>query len=177
MGSGDQEVSRRPSGSLRGIREVSRAGCPRKKTEYDKAISDYAEAIRLNPNNAAIFANRGWAWLQEAEFDKAVADYTEAIRLNPKDSRAYCNRGWVQFQRGRLDKAIADCSEAIRREPKAVLAYQRRNGLPREGRKQEGDRRIFWKPSDSTRNPRWHTGAALLLFWARRDRQGDCGLF
>jgi tetratricopeptide (TPR) repeat protein len=56
----------------------------RVKKEYDKAIADYDEAIRLDPKYAIAFNNRGSAWLIKKEYDKAIADYDEAIRLDPK---------------------------------------------------------------------------------------------
>lgn len=62
-------------------------------TTYDKAIADYTEAIRLNPEFAAAFHNRGETWLNKGEFDKALADLTEAIRLNPNNERSFNNRG------------------------------------------------------------------------------------
>ena len=51
--------------------------------EYDKAIADYTEAIRLEPAQPAAYFNRGNARLEKKEYDKAIADYTEAIRLEP----------------------------------------------------------------------------------------------
>ena len=53
------------------------------KGEYDKAIVDLTEAIRLDPRNAARYNNRGLAWNKKGDLDKAIADYKEAVRLNP----------------------------------------------------------------------------------------------
>ena len=46
------------------------------------AIGDFTEAIRLNPNYAEVYNNRGSAYANENEYDNAIRDYTEAIRLN-----------------------------------------------------------------------------------------------
>ena len=47
------------------------------------AISDYNEAIRINPNDSDAYYNRGI--VKEVLGDKqgAIADYNEAIRINP----------------------------------------------------------------------------------------------
>ena len=59
------------------------------KKEYDKAIADYNEAIRLDPEGRrSPYYNRGYAWYDKKEYDKAIADYNEAIRLDPRDALA-----------------------------------------------------------------------------------------
>jgi putative serine protease PepD len=58
------------------------------RQEYDKAINDFTEAIRLDPNVAIIYFNRGNAYYDRGNLDKASNDYNEAIRLNPNFARA-----------------------------------------------------------------------------------------
>ncbi len=53
--------------------------------EYDKAISDFDEAIRLDPKNAWAFAFRGMAWAAKGDSDKAKKDDDEARRLGGPD--------------------------------------------------------------------------------------------
>jgi len=50
--------------------------------QYDLAIADYSEVIRLEPKNASAYSNRGNCY-KEDRYDLAIKDYTEAIRLNP----------------------------------------------------------------------------------------------
>ena len=54
------------------------------KGEFDKAIADFTESIRLDPRHAEVYRGRAYAYPKNGEFDKAIADYNEAIRLNPK---------------------------------------------------------------------------------------------
>lgn len=91
--------------------------------DFDKAIADCSEAIRLNPKLAEAYSIRGYAYSEKGEFDKAITDYNEAIRLNRHDARTYGNRGRAYYNKGELDKAIADYSEAIRLNPKDAKAY------------------------------------------------------
>ena len=59
------------------------------KKDYDQAIADYTETIRLDPKYAEAFYWRGIAYDEKKDYDQAVADYTEAIRLNPKYAEAF----------------------------------------------------------------------------------------
>jgi tetratricopeptide (TPR) repeat protein len=106
------------------------------KGDLDKAIADYAEAIRLDPKYALAYYNRGVAYEKKGEWDNAIAEYTEAIRLDPKYARAYNNRGNAYYGKGDWDKAIADYTEAIRLDPKYAWAYRNRgNAYEKKGEK------------------------------------------
>jgi len=60
--------------------------------DYDKAISDYNEAIRLDPESAAAYYNRSLSYYEKRNYDKAISDYAEAIRLDSTYAVAYNNR-------------------------------------------------------------------------------------
>jgi tetratricopeptide (TPR) repeat protein len=52
-----------------------------KMGEYDNAIADYSEAIRLNPQDPDAFSSRGHALNSKGEHGKAVADFEQATKL------------------------------------------------------------------------------------------------
>ena len=108
------------------------------KGDYDRAIADYDEAIRLNPKFGLALVNRGWSLERKGDYDRAIADYDEAIRLDPNYSLAYNNRGRIRHLRGEYDQAIADYDEAIRTDPKDATAYI--NRCDAYNRKGEPDR-------------------------------------
>jgi tetratricopeptide (TPR) repeat protein len=96
------------------------------KGELDRAIADFSEAIRLDPNyHDARFA-RGYVRNQNKQVDQAIADYSETIRLNPKYTAAYMNRGGLYFARNELDRAIADYTEVILLNPRDSEAWYAR---------------------------------------------------
>ena len=104
----------------------TRAKREAEQDQYDKAIADYTEAIRLKPDFADAYANRAFAYGSLEQFDKAVADCNEAIRLQPDSAEAYKNRGGAYCNLKQYDKAIADCNEAIRLKPDFARAYSNR---------------------------------------------------
>jgi tetratricopeptide (TPR) repeat protein len=86
--------------------------------EFDKAIKDFGEAIRLEPRQGAYFHARGNVWSKKQEYDKAIRDYDEAIRFSPNISVTFMTRGNAWSDKGEYDKAIRDYDEAIRLDPK-----------------------------------------------------------
>jgi Trypsin-like peptidase domain/TPR repeat len=45
-----------------------------RKSDYDRAIADYSEAIQLDPKKAEIFNNRGFTYFDKQDFPAAAAD-------------------------------------------------------------------------------------------------------
>ena len=96
------------------------------RKDFDRAIADYGEAIKLSPKDAAAFAHRCEAYASKQDHAAAIADCTEAIRIDPKYGRAYNNRGVAYFGLHEYDAALADHAEAIRIDSRDVWAYARR---------------------------------------------------
>jgi tetratricopeptide (TPR) repeat protein len=95
-----------------------------KTDDYDRAIADISEAIRLDPATSAwasylsrAFADRGKTFRRMLNYDRAIADCTEAIRLDPKNAEAFAVRGDVRWARDEYDLATADLTEAVRLDP------------------------------------------------------------
>jgi tetratricopeptide (TPR) repeat protein len=54
-----------------------------KKGDDDRAIADYDQALKLDPNYALAYNNRGNAHFLKKNYDRAIADYDQAIRIDP----------------------------------------------------------------------------------------------
>src|SRR5262249_30059012 len=102
---------------------VSQGDTSANNRDYDRAIADYGEAIRLIPANAHAFLGRGNAYASKGDHDRAIADYSEAIRLAPKYALAFSNRGVAYGKKSEYDRAISDFNEAIRLDPKLAFAF------------------------------------------------------
>src|SRR5262249_15837386 len=87
------------------------------KREYDKAIKNFTEAIRLAPNDPTVRFSRGTAHHLQQAYQLAIDDYNKTIQLDPSNSGAYHNRGLVWCEQGEYIKAMKDLEEAIRLDP------------------------------------------------------------
>ena len=86
--------------------------------QYRQAISDYDQAIRINPRHANAYNNRGNAYHGLKQYHRAIRDYDQAIRLNPRHAKAYYNRGLTyQHHLKSRRKAIADFRAAHKLQP------------------------------------------------------------
>lgn len=85
--------------------------------DLDEQVRFYSEAIRLKPDYAKAFYNRGNARGAKGDLGGALADYDEAIRLKPDYANAFNNRGVARCAKGDLEGALADFDEAIRLKP------------------------------------------------------------
>jgi tetratricopeptide (TPR) repeat protein len=98
----------------------------KRKGDFDRAIADYDEAIRLNPSSAIAYINRCADYNAKGAHDRAIADCSAALRLDPKNGNALNNRGFGYLQKGDLDRAVTDLSEFIRLYPKIAVGYRNR---------------------------------------------------
>ena len=103
------------------------------QNDFDRAIAEFIEARRLDPNLAVAkrylktaYCNRGITNFQKGDNEGAITDLTEAIALNP-DAQCYGTRAFMHQKMGHYDKALYDWSEAIRLAP-TIAAYNSRAG-------------------------------------------------
>ena len=93
---------------------------------YEKAIRELDQALRMNPKDAWSYHNRGNAKGKLRRYPAAILDYGEAIRLDPNEAKAYVNRGIAKRNLGQHYSAILDYDEAIRLDPNEANAYYNR---------------------------------------------------
>jgi tetratricopeptide (TPR) repeat protein len=92
---------------------------------YDGAIREFDEAIKLDPNMAEAYAYRARAYVGNNN-DQALSDANKAIQLNSRLAMGYLARGNVYRNKKDYDRAIADYTEAIRLDPQNAIAYYNR---------------------------------------------------
>ncbi len=79
---------------------------------YDEAIEDMNKVIKLYPDFAEAFYNRGNLMAISGKLPEAYDDYTRAIELDSNLGEAYYNRGLVQIFMKDTRKGCMDLSKA-----------------------------------------------------------------
>ena len=69
--------------------------------DFARAIADFDQAIRLDPNFARAYRNRGFAHFNKGDYDRAIADYEAALRIDPNHTLA---RGNIENARRELSR-------------------------------------------------------------------------
>ncbi|KAF2571646.1 hypothetical protein F2Q70_00006419 [Brassica cretica] len=93
-----------------------------KGRQWNKAVSCYTEAIKLNGANATYFCNRAAAYLELGRFQQAEEDCTEAILIDKKNVKAYLRRGTARESLIRYKESAADFKHALVLEPQNKTA-------------------------------------------------------
>jgi tetratricopeptide (TPR) repeat protein len=108
------------------------------KDNYDRAISDLNEALKLDPEYSGARVNLGIALGRQGNRESAIESFDRAIALNPKRANAYYNRAIAYAAGGKEDHAIRDFDEAIRLRPRDAeavfhrgIAHERSGDLDR----------------------------------------------
>ncbi len=92
-------------------------------SQFGNAISDFDQAIQMDPKHAYAWNNRGHAMARSHDYDRAIHSYTKAIQLAPNDDGPLYNRGNVYRWRKQFYTAIENYNGAIRLNKTNVAAY------------------------------------------------------
>lgn len=90
--------------------------------DNDGALRDLDEAIRLSPNLAGAYSNRGVIYLQKHDYPRAILDFDAALGLDPTLASAFNNRGNAYNELGQHETAITNYGQALRLRPIYPLA-------------------------------------------------------
>ncbi len=98
----------------------------RQRKEYDKALSDYNNAIKTDSTYALAFHNRGALYFFTNRDSLAILDFNKALKLDPKNAETWSNRGSALARSGHYAEAIGDFNKAIQLNPNKVNSYSNR---------------------------------------------------
>jgi serine/threonine protein kinase/Flp pilus assembly protein TadD len=92
---------------------MQRGVCRLEASDQLLAISDFSEAIRVQPASPIGHFNRGAALTRAGRHDAAIVDYTRALQCDEHFVLAYLNRGLSYLELRQYGPAIADFNEAV----------------------------------------------------------------
>jgi len=81
--------------------------------QFENAVKDFNEAIRLDPNRATAYAGRAYALYKQEKYQDALKDCNEALRINPNLSSAYTCRGNVYSKLEQYQKSMQDLNKGL----------------------------------------------------------------
>lgn len=112
------------------VAHKNRANAYQAKQLYDLAVSDYEEAIKLDPKLVDAIASRGILLTAAGRYADAIPDFTRVIEMDPKiSSFALYDRGLAYEGLGLDDLAIEDFSASIALEPREWRRFERRGTI------------------------------------------------
>jgi tetratricopeptide (TPR) repeat protein len=104
----------------------NRGNAHSRQGEYDLAIQDFDQAIKLDPRYADAFNSRGMSYHSKGQNDRAIQDFDQAIKLDPSLVSAFFHRGTAYSAEGQHERAIQDFDQAIRLNPNYGSALSNR---------------------------------------------------
>lgn len=99
--------------------------------DLNEKVRLYTETIRIQPDFASAFINRGNARRAKGDIEGALQDYSDAIRIQP-DADAFMNRGLMCHDQGDLNGALLDFNKAIYLNPEDSDAFYNRGNTRRD---------------------------------------------
>ena len=97
-----------------------------KNGDYEKALQEFNEAIRLSPGLAPAHYGRGEIYFQRGDYRQAIRDFTRTIDIAPDYTFAYYSRGVANERTGEIEEAILDFTHTVRLKPSYAPAYNDR---------------------------------------------------
>lgn len=90
---------------------------------FEEAIKNYSEAIKLNPNDHIYYSNRSGAYASLWRNKEALEDAEACLRIKPDFGKGFSRKGLALGNLGRFSEAKQAYSKAIELEP-SVAAHQ-----------------------------------------------------
>ncbi len=97
--------------------------------QFQDAINDFGEAIKINPEDPRIYEQRAAVEMKLNDMDKALADYSEASKLKPNEVRYLNYRAYIYELKKDLKNSMADTDKILKLDPNNQEAKARKSRL------------------------------------------------
>jgi len=122
----DQVERPSPSNAEMAQDHVNRGVAYVEEEQWEEAIREYQDALRINPDCAEAHHKLGLAYYHQRRGDDAAREYQAALRINPRNVQVRLDLGEVyEFLSSQPDNAIREYEAALRIDPDSRIAYLR----------------------------------------------------
>ena len=108
------------------LAKYHRGQCWRQRGEWDKALADIDEVVRLLPKAYDAHNERGLILLARGDADGAIEEFDKAIALEAGYDEAFLNRGDAYMKKGDAVPALESYDAATKVNAKYVVPYVHR---------------------------------------------------
>ncbi|MCY7332779.1 MAG: caspase family protein [Pseudanabaena sp. CAN_BIN31] len=91
--------------------------------DLEGSLSDYTEAIRINPSDYLVYYLRGLAIFKVGDYASSINDYSAALEIKDDHAASYQQRGVARHFLEDHEEAISDLNRAIYLKPQDVKGY------------------------------------------------------
>ncbi len=88
---------------------------------YDDAIKEFEEVLKLNPNSAEAYNNIGFAYFDKGDIDNAIIQHKKALEINPRLANAYYGLALAYEKKDRVQDAITNWDKYIKLSPPGTV--------------------------------------------------------
>jgi len=82
-------------------------------SRYQRALKDFANAIKYDPDSDQGYANRGLCYRVLKKYDRALKDFERAIKINPSRADGFFGRAQTYHDMQQYALARIDCEKAL----------------------------------------------------------------
>ncbi|UCD83828.1 MAG: tetratricopeptide repeat protein [Deltaproteobacteria bacterium] len=87
------------------------------KGELDKAVTEYQEVLKIDPEYFDAYINLGLAYFKLGDNDQAINEFSQALKLRPQSAVCHTNLGAIYARLENKEKAIYHFRESLRLDP------------------------------------------------------------
>jgi tetratricopeptide (TPR) repeat protein len=91
--------------------------------DFEKALSGYESALKLNPSSPSVWDSRGMALANLGRLQEALEAHIKATELDPEFAKAWNNQGVALADLKRYQEALAAYNTAIKLDPGFANAW------------------------------------------------------
>eukprot|EP00753_Platysulcus_tardus_P008658 PLAT16153.3.p2 GENE.PLAT16153.3~~PLAT16153.3.p2 ORF type:complete len:268 (-),score=141.86 PLAT16153.3:142-945(-) len=103
--------------------------------DYDTAIAEYSEAIKLEPGWHVYYSNRAAAYAGKEDWEHSLDDARKCTELRKAFMKGWYRMATAQKALGQLDDALRTCKDALKLEPDNAVLKRMKNDVKRAKRR------------------------------------------